>query len=118
MQSAIGKYLVDVDYDCRYIFPKDENGKGLKTKDGKSLMILIDKIIIELRHAVYGEVTFKRYLFRGKWLWSDSRMKGSCGEDHAVTEIARMLYERDSDKAKDFLVGLILNRPEPQRKAA
>jgi hypothetical protein len=92
----IGKYDVSVEHENFNIYPKD--------KDGETMCVPVERIKFNLHHTSGEVVTFKRYLHAAKWYWNDSREKGPCGEQHVLSEVARMLFDGDSNKAINMLV--------------
>jgi hypothetical protein len=70
----------------------------------------IDRMFVHLRHISDEQVTFKRFKHQGRWKWNDSRIKGSCSENHVVSEIARMLYAGDTRQAQQLLLDGIMGK--------
>ena len=91
----VGSYFITKSSECFRIFPEN--------KKGETIPLTISRRFIILRHSSGTEITFKHYLWRGRLLWSDSRLKGSCGTDHVLTEVARMLFQGNVEKAGEFI---------------
>ena len=96
-------YQVTIDYDGFDIFPESK-------KTGKTFKLSLSRTYFRLRHESNDVVTFKWFNHQGKWKWNDSRSKGCVSESHVVSEVARMLFQKDEEQAKNFLMGGIQRR--------
>lgn len=100
----IGIYDVAINGEEFYIFPENK-------RTGETMRVTIDRTFFHLRYNKSQDVvTFKRFKHQGKWKWNDSRGKGSVSEQHVVSEVARMLFDKDEGKAKNFLIAGIMGR--------
>lgn len=97
MWTPIGIYEVAVESEQFFIYPENK-------RTGETFRVNIERTCFHLRHKSRDAVTFKRFRHQGKWKWNDSRGKGSVSEQHVVSEVARMLFNRDEEKAKDWLI--------------
>lgn len=95
-------YLFMFDTDDFKIFPQSKTGTAVVTIKRRQFF---------LKHITTGEVIeFRFYLHQKRWYWSDSRQgAGNCGENHALSEIARLLFKRDVKKAQDLVHGSFLS---------
>jgi len=89
------RYNVHSEYESFRIFPKDEEGQVRPVRISRNQLILT--------HDSGVQVVFKKYIHRGNILWNDSRQRGSCSEQHVISELARMLFNGDTKEAKKMV---------------
>lgn len=93
-------YTCSVKFESFRVFPKN--------KKGETIVVPVIRTVFTLRHRTGEEITFRRFLYRKEWKWGDSRIKGSISENHVVSEIARMMFGGDENKAVDLIVQNLL----------
>lgn len=74
-----------------------------KNKKNETIPLTIDRQFFILYHPCGDTVEFKKYLWRGRLLWGDSRQKGNVSEDFVVSELARMLFNGNLSESKEFI---------------
>ncbi len=96
----IGNYLVSADSETFRIFPKN--------KKGQTTPITRINQFLYLRCAKSGVTTvFKRYLHQKRWYWRDSRDTQPTSESAVLSEVSRMLFQGNKDKAQDLLIKVV-----------
>lgn len=97
---TIGNYRVNTHIDEFRIFPKG--------KDGRAIPITKIDMFLRLKCETTGVTTnFKRFLYRGGWLWRDSREAKPVHESDITSEVARMLFKGDREQARGLLVKFV-----------
>lgn len=90
-----GKFEYTIQNESFRIFPKGP--------DGKTRPVWVKRAFLHLRRKVLdgtlSKIFFKYYLHQRNFYWSDSRKKGSCTKHFVRKELARMLFEKDEEKA-------------------
>jgi hypothetical protein len=90
-----GKFEYTIKNESFRIFPKG--------KDGKTRPVWVKRAFLHLRRKLlddtFAEIFFKYYLHQRNFYWADGRQKGSCHRRHVRKELARMLFEKNEERA-------------------
>lgn len=99
------------DSNYSYMFETDDFNIYPKDKNGKTRVVAVKRRLFHFKHNTTGEIiTFKFYLHQKQWYWSDSRMaKGNCGEQHVMTEIARIAFKKNENTARSMVRSLFMS---------
>ncbi len=98
--NRIGNFLVSSETERFRIFPQG--------KDGTVRPITRINNFLYLRCLRSGQfIAFKRYLHLKQWYWRDSRDTKPTSEREVVSEVARMLFGGDENRARDVLVAVV-----------
>ena len=99
--ERFGNYLVIADEEIKVIFPVAANGETIRVELPRYYLHC------QWEGSQTPPVTFKYHRHQGRWLFSDSRVKGPVGRRYVRGEIARMLFGGDVEQA-DVLMEQLL----------